>query len=587
MRGFRDVMLERGGLIGLACFVLYAWLAPVHVVDGENAEFSTLAALGGAAHPSGYPLYVLWLRAMSWLPAASPAHAAGLATAILGAVQLVVLHAACRAWGARPAAASIAVMLFACAPTVLVMYTEAEVFALNGLVVATVLWLAASAGPLKGAWRCAALGLVAGLGIANHMTCTLVAPVGLLGVLRGLRETSGAKPVAGALALGGLIVGLTPYLYLLVAPVHQGTWGHITSFDDVVHTLLRRDYGGPVAFAGPGEAVPFATSLGALGRSVGRAWLWGPALLGLAMLGERSLRARAGEPRWGWRMLALSFVVAGPLLVLRFNIDPVGVGLGVVNRFHLLPALLLVVPVAAGIDRIARVALRDRALPLRAWSQAALICVGIAAVASLSLDHVRRIHSPALELQARNILRSLPTDAVLLAGTDDIGGGVNYVQLVRGERPDVLYVHWPLMALDWYRARIAARGLTLDLGLPGSPSVRFAEAALAQGRPVVVDHGQANIFAKLPSYPFGPMMRVLPRGATPPSLDEVVTLNKEIYARFDLGYEPPRVGDEWPADIHFKYAWTWNYLGERLRRAGRAEQAAAVLEVARSLGPQP
>ena len=60
-----------------------------------------LGARGGVAHPSGYPLYVMYLRAMAWLPG-TPAHAAALATALLGAAQIGVLHAACRAWGSAP-----------------------------------------------------------------------------------------------------------------------------------------------------------------------------------------------------------------------------------------------------------------------------------------------------------------------------------------------------------------------------------------------------------------------------------------------------------------------------------------------------
>ncbi len=162
---------ERGALIGLATLVLYIWIAPAHIVDGDNGEFATLGTIGGIAHPTGYPLYLLWLHLMSWLPASSPAHAAAIATAILGAASIVVLHAACRAWGARPLAATAAVALFAAAPIVLRIYTEAEVFALNGLIVAAVLWLAAAEGPLRGCWRtrsCSASW--PGSGSSNHLT---------------------------------------------------------------------------------------------------------------------------------------------------------------------------------------------------------------------------------------------------------------------------------------------------------------------------------------------------------------------------------------------------------------------------------
>lgn len=134
----RTLLLDRGGLIALVALVGYVGLAPPHIVDGDGAEFATLGTAGGVAHPTGYPAYLLWLRAMAWLPGASPAHTAGIATAVLGAIQLVVLHAACRAWGARATAATFTVVIYAAGPLVLRYASQPEAFAMNQLVVATV-----------------------------------------------------------------------------------------------------------------------------------------------------------------------------------------------------------------------------------------------------------------------------------------------------------------------------------------------------------------------------------------------------------------------------------------------------------------
>src|SRR5439155_324986 len=163
-----------------------------------------------------------------WLPGASAAHTAAIATAILGAAAIVVLHAACRAWGARPLAATVACALFAGAPVVLAIHTEAEVFALGALVVAAVLLVAARRGPL-------------------------------------------------------------------------------------VATL-------------------------------GRSWWWLPGLGGLVVLVAGCVRPAADDSRWQWATLGASFALAGPILVSRFDVAPEGVGRYVVERFHLLPALLLAIP---------------------------------------------------------------------------------------------------------------------------------------------------------------------------------------------------------------------------------------------------
>ena len=69
----------------------YWFTAARHVLGHDNGEYLTVGAEGGVPHPPGYPLYVLWLRVWSWLPAQSGAHAASLATVMLGLLAAVVL----------------------------------------------------------------------------------------------------------------------------------------------------------------------------------------------------------------------------------------------------------------------------------------------------------------------------------------------------------------------------------------------------------------------------------------------------------------------------------------------------------------
>ena len=567
------ILFERGVLLGLAVLALYLWIAPAHVIDGDNAEFCTLGALGGAAHPPGYPLFVLYLRATSWLPG-GPAHAASLATALLGAVSIVILHAACRAWGARPLAATLACAIYAGAPVVMSIYTEAEVFALNGVIVGGVVWLAAAGGPLRGAWRAFALGLVAGLGLANQLTCVFVAPIGILGVVRAARE---ARPRVIALAALGLVLGLVPYLYLLIAPVHEASWGDLHGLGDVVHMFLRLDYGGPTNLATARADVPALTSLGALAYTVGRTWLVVPALAGIAALVARIARPGDGEheTRWAWALLAASIAIAGPLLVSRFNIAPEGPGRWVVDRFHLLPSLLLALPVADALDRALSRAPQIEARGALAHVVAVIVFVAVAAPA---LPHVARMHAPAVEYQAKNLLASLPDRAVLIGGDDDVGGGVFYEQLVMHERPDVSYLHAPLFGLPWYRARLYAQGFASD-GL--------IDDAMQKGRAVFIQATLKDAIAAFPHYRYGIVMRLLPRGTEPPPVEQVAAINEALYSTFELPYARPGEGDEWAAAVHTRYARAWQVIAAELEAAGKHAQAEHAAELAREIGPEP
>lgn len=560
----RDVLVQRGALVvTFTTLVLYGWLAPAHIVDGDNAEFSTLAALGGAAHPSGYPLYVLWLRALSWLPG-PPAHAAALATAILAAASIGVLHAACRAWGARPLAATFAALVFATGPIVLREYTQAEVFALNGLVVALVLWLSATQGPLRGMWRGAALGLVAGLGLANHLTCVLVAPVGILGVVRAVREDRRAF-----VAVGTFVVGLSPYLYLFAAPETAMSWGKVDTFDELVAMVSRRDYGGPGAFKHADALVPATTSLASLGYEVARSWLWLP-LVCVAFV-------RRGESRAAWIALAACVLLAGPLLVTRFNVPPTGIGLFVVRRFYLLPTMLLAIPIAVGFDGIV-----DRLRRL------APVVVGAAIAASLalSLPHLAIVHGRGVENSARNLLSSMPPNAVVIHGQDELHGSLGYLQAARGERPDVAAVTWTMMTFRWYQARAAAKGVGAAANIPGSPLQQVVVAMHAKGRPVFVDRLQREIISSFPSYPHGILIRVLPPGAPVPSVEEVIAINKQLYASFRLDDPRPGSDDDYATEVRRRYAGIWEILGRAAERTGKTELAAEAFAIAKKLGPE-
>ncbi len=569
-----EFLIERGGLLAVVVACVYIWLAPAHILDGDNAEFSTLAVTGGTAHPSGYPLYLLWLRALSWLPGSSPAHVAALANVVLAVGLVLVLHAACRAWGARALGATIAVAVFAAAPVVVRVSTEAEVFVLNALVVATVLWLATRGGPLTGKRRTVALAIVAGLGIANHMTCVLIAPVGLLGALRGVRE-SRQPAVTIALGVGGLVLGLLPYAYLFATPDTPLSWGKVASVGDVISMITREDYGGAGAFLPTGESVSAWTQLAIFGRMLGRTWLGLGAVAGIAMLVWRIVRPDA-ESRWSWPLLAASFVMAGPVLVTRFNLEPTGLGLYVCQRFYFLPAMMLAIPIAVACNGVR---VRER-----------LLCVLVATIGFLvttatSLPYLARVHTPAVENYARNLLTVLPQNAVVFVGQDDEYLGLGYLQWAVGMRQDVTVVAPQLVTLRWYRERIARRDIVAPPG-EGPDIVRVIDRLLAVGRPVFVEKARAEIIGARPTYPFATLMRVLPANSLTPSIEQVFADNEALFARFDLRYPRPGPDDELATAVHGRYGAAWSTIGRKAQSLGRADLAERAYAYANAYAPR-
>ena len=579
----RALAIDHGGALVLAVLAYYLWRACPFVVENDQAEFSTLSAIGGVAHPPGYPLHVLWLRAWSWLPVASPALAASIATALAGAAAVLVLHAAARAWGARPLAATAAVGMYALAPLVARYHTMAEVFAINHLVIAGVLWLAAERGPLRGTTRAVVLGLVAGLGLSNHLTCVLVAPVGLLGLVRAARDRSWAWAVPAAML--GLALGLLPYGYLLIAPDNLAGNRVPHGLGDIIDLFLRRAYGGPLAFSQAGADVPAQAYLADLGHSLGVAWSW--VLLPAACVGLGAGMVRpAGESRGAWIALAASVALAGPILALRFDLPLDSYGRWVTARFHLMPATLLVLPVSIGLDRITQiVAPRMPARLVAPGLIGALVVLGLVVRAAATLPYLERHQTPALENVAKNLLLSLPPQAILVGGVNEIDVGIRYQQLARGVRSDVLYFRLEGLLVDWYRARLVPYGIDFVPTAGEDFRVRFAEYVMATGRPLFMGLGYGAGLDPLPRFPHGMAIRVLPRGATPPSLREVSTLNERLFGAFDLAYLRPGLDDDAATWMHQIYETVWRQIATSLGRAGDRAAMSRAEAIADQLAP--
>src|SRR5262249_48994734 len=136
-----------------------------------------------------------------------------------------------------------------------------------------------------------------------------------------------------------------------------------------------------------------------------------------------------------------------------------------------------------------------------------------------------------------------------------------------------------------YRARLAARGLPMP---PDTPSGGWVvEHALAAGKRVFVDLKQTDVLRALPTFPYGAVLAVGPRGAAPPPLRDLLGLNRSLFDAFQLDYAPPGNDDEYAGVIHRHYAAMWEMLARAAEAAGKPEAAAGAREMGARLAPQP
>ncbi|HXC53498.1 MAG TPA: DUF2723 domain-containing protein [Candidatus Limnocylindrales bacterium] len=451
-------------VIFLACLTVYLRTLHPTVSGGDSGELVFVAWKLGVAHAPGYPLYTMLAHAFTWLPSGSIAWRVNLLSAVCDAGAATLLFAIVRRFSRDTAAAAAAALLFAFSPLIWTYATQAEVFALNNLFVALLLWLVLRWSEAPDDRHARLIAFAAGLGLSNHHTFVLVCvPVAAwMGIVsRG----DVLRPRKLAVLAACSVAGLLPYLYLPLAARHATTlsWGDPSTVAGFFDVLLRRDYG-TFGLSGnaPVGALGFAKHLAAFAGSFASGSLWiGPVLVVVALLRPASA---AAPGRRFIALLAAALTFSVGVFALMANL-PLGDPFyrAITSRFWQQPYLVAFVLAGIGLARL-------RAF-LPARSEIGRVIVTASAVALIAIQLATNFSSHDesrnhfVEEYGRAILAGLPPNALLLTYGDLISNASRYVQVCEGVRADVIVLDQEMMTKPWYIER--ARTEHADLVFPG------------------------------------------------------------------------------------------------------------------------
>jgi hypothetical protein len=156
-------------------------------------------------------------------------------------------------------------------------------------------------------------------------------------------------------------------------------------------------------------------------------------------------------------------------------------------------------------------------------------------------------------------------NAILVGGGDHRFGGFLYARLALGERREVAFVSPALMLGTWYPPQAEAlvgRALTrpqnqvLDAGL-------LLGELLGTRRPIYLTDWLSDDLSKtIPTYPIGPVMRVVTSYKKLPPPEQVYAMNDAAFDRFAREGTPPRNMRSWNGDVFSSYARPWLVLAE-------------------------
>lgn len=441
--------------IGLATCVLYALTAARDIVLGDSAEFVTVAATLGVAHPSGYPLFSLLGHAMTWLPVGPIPFRVNLLSVIAGAGTAVFVFLTALRLTRDRLAAAVAALLLAVHPLIWEWSLVAEVFSLNAFltsaeIYALIRW---DARPDQTRWFVIAAGTGA-LATANHHTIVFLLPAALAVVWRH-RASLTACPAVVGIAAAVALAGLSTYLYIPWAAARRPliSWGDVSSARELVDHFLRTTYGTLQLTSSVA-----ATSSGTAGDRLG-VFFASFSITEAILVPVGAVVAFRRARRYFW-LSAITWILAGPFFVWLADLDThIHSYAWVLQRFFILAHVVVAPLEAFALGAIASAL--ARLSPRRAPGVPAAVALGgLALVVAIAIEYHRvdQRENHLARTYAEDILATMPSNAVLLSGGDDVVLPVAYLQAVEHQRPDVTMVMFgPLSRGDWYLRELRAR----------------------------------------------------------------------------------------------------------------------------------
>ena len=497
-------------LIAFPALALYLATVPPSITwenrGIDSGEMATAAYYLGVAHPTGYPLFVLLgFLTSHLLPIGDdPAFRLNLLSACCASATIAILAGQVRWVALRLGlhqervvmlAPFFSAGLLAVTPLYWSQSLVIKEYALHPLLfvllLGTLFHIALPSGPRPGQRWLLAIALLAGLGLANHVTVAALVPATLL-VLWRQRHAVSLRPWGWAAAGGLFLAGLCPYLLLPIRArqLLVANWGSPATLPAFLNHVTGADYH-RLLFEGVTAGVA-VLRLPALARMITSELTWPGfllALVGLLFLWERS--------RVGFMVLT-STIATQTVFALQYTARD--------SEVHLIPVLLLLA-VAAGLGFAWLLTMLSPFL--RKAGSAWYVDITTIAAGYLVLLITFRWSGVSLHGEHRALdyleqaLVAVPDNGGIVSDQDRYTFALWYGQWVLGLRRDVAVVDARLIFSEWYLDQVRTLYPHLGLEAAGPEALQHLGEEAAAGGP---DHVAVLATSSVP------MLRTEPAG---------------------------------------------------------------------------
>lgn len=528
------------------CFIIFLLTLNPHMGPGDSGTIISMSYIFGINHPPGYPLYTMLGKLFSYLPFGSVGFRVNFMNAVMTITAALFffkafVHVTKNVWASFLGAA-----LFCFAPGVWHYAVTAEVFPLNNMLIAMLFYYLVLFVQTKEK-KYAYLGtLMFGLGVSNHHTIVFFGfPFAGLVLYEGKDELLNPYEIVKICLI--FFVGLLPYLFLVYTPYvdHIESWGNTKTYDGFMTHLFRKEYG----------TFSLRSDLKQGGFIQGLTYYFKQLPFELIFVGP-ILAFWGIFKTWqkGLKYNGITFITifAYTLYVIAFHyMSQFDVSnpyyYGIVYRFWAMPLLILCFWVALGAKEFmdAKFVKKDMAI--------GLIIALILGQIAFNYKKMDQSDNDIYYRFAKNVLESMPQNAVMLIKGDIFINSLIYTQFAGEIRPDVKILNIGRMKGTWYGPKVTAT--YPEIKFPRSLMVPIGKTPEEVRRPdgytieefIRLNMGKFPIYTNLhfiafgnngnnefDLWPWGLVYEVRPRGELKKDYTNYIRQSAEILKQFEV-----------------------------------------------------
>lgn len=583
---FNTSTLLVAGVVTVAAGILYFVTAARDIVVGDSPEFVIAAATLGVPHSPGYPLFTMLGHLFSLLPIGPLPFRLNLFSVVCDAAAVGIVFLTAFRLSQSRLAAAMAALVLAFNPLFWSWSLVAEVFPLNNLLAALLIYLLVIWHEQPEHCRSlAAAAFVAGLALTNHQTIVLLGPA-VCFLLWHHRSVLVARPQIVLICAATFLLGLLPYAYVPWASAHHPiyNWGDVSSWRDLFALITRQSYGAAHLAQAKYQGGSLLLRLAALTESIG-------ALMGLLLVLGAIYEYR--RLNWYFWFALLAFVFAGPFFtgITNFDLARSPSGLFVLERFFLLPRVVVAPLMALGLVMIAEV-VRGYAPsmpmpPLRVASGGIVVVLAVSVFTNYR--QIDQSHNHIARSYAEDLFTTADPDTILLVTGDGPALPPLYLNIIEKVRPDLTLIVAPMLPGDWYVRQLRQRDPRLKIPFDYYDGGQNNLKALVEANPdrpiaIVGPPPDNSLDQNYWPRPRGLLNLVQPK-SKPLTLEQMIADNEQLLSRYHRYSLPEIKWKTFEGEIMELYAVPLWRIGHERERAGAKTEARVWYQRALAIDP--